>query len=408
MATRIDKEKTKKTIADILDTIKTEADPRVLNEYRAIFKKEVSLFRRSWAAAYLLMLFEQNNAGYRGGRDKAGKNRKALAGTLAGTQADTRAGAQTDARGDMRADTRTDARPAGGKQRKRSLAHTHGGADAENRGIAPDNAGSADESGGESRSRQYPLAEEDSRRIFISIGRNRRVFPREILGLIIAKTGVSRDDIGAIRILENYSFVQVRTTVSEQIIEAVAEALMERNFPLVVDPVCVSQTGHRLLQEEAVKALRRRILPLANLLTPNRPEAELLADLPIHSVADVAEAGRRLLDMGAEAVLIKGGHFAESRNTEGDAILTDWLCLPDQNPLPLTQPYVHTTNNHGTGCTLSAAIATWLGQGMPLAEAIVLAQRYLNRCLQQAYAPGKGVGPVNHAAPFVHLYPIVV
>jgi hydroxymethylpyrimidine/phosphomethylpyrimidine kinase len=191
---------------------------------------------------------------------------------------------------------------------------------------------------------------------------------------------------------------------SGAIIAAVAEALADHDFPLVVDPVCVSQTGHRLLQAEAVEAMRRQMLPLADLLTPNRPEAELLADLPIRSAADVAEAGRRLLRLGAKAALIKGGHF-DGGHFEGE-MLTDWLCLPGQDPLPLAQPRVHTRNNHGTGCTLSAAIATCLGLGLPLAEAVVRAQRYLNLCLRQAYTPGKGVGPVNHAAPFFHLYPI--
>jgi hydroxymethylpyrimidine/phosphomethylpyrimidine kinase len=193
---------------------------------------------------------------------------------------------------------------------------------------------------------------------------------------------------------------------SEPIIEAVAEALADRDFPLVVDPVCVSQTGRRLLQEEAVEAMRRRMLPLADLLTPNIPEAELLADLPIRSAADVAEAGRRLLDMGARAALIKGGHFVDPSVADAGETMTDWLCLPGQESLPLAQPRVHTANNHGTGCTLSAAVATWLGLGAPLAEAVVRAQRYLNLCLREAYAPGKGVGPVNHAAPFFHLYPL--
>jgi hypothetical protein len=167
MSSRIDKEKTKKNIALILEKLKADADPQVLNEYRSIFKKEVSLFRRSWAAAYLLMCFEQSGNGFRGGLDRPGKNRK--------PQPETRSGGQKD-------------------------------------------NGNASEKTREKR--QYPLAEEDSKRIFISIGRNRRVFPREILGLIIGKTGVSRDDVGAIRILENYSFVQVRDTIAERIINA--------------------------------------------------------------------------------------------------------------------------------------------------------------------------------------------
>ena len=228
MAVNIDKEKTRKSIIQVLDKIKTDADPQTLSEYRSIFKKEVSLFRRSWAAAYLLMNYTgqagspgkagapdragvQNKSGLFGGRgspDKAGKNRK------------TQAGAQASARADTR--------PAGGKQPVQSAA----------------------ENNSESRVRQYPLAEEDSRRIFVSIGRNRRVFPREILGLIIAKTGVSRDDIGAIRILENYSFVQVRATVAEQIIETL-NGLVFRGRTLTVNFAKTRKDGEESAKDEA-------------------------------------------------------------------------------------------------------------------------------------------------------------
>ncbi len=178
---------------------------------------------------------------------------------------------------------------------------------------------------------------------------------------------------------------------SSTIIGAVADGLADRNFPLVVDPVCVSQSGHRLLEEDAVDALKERILPLADLLTPNRPEAELLAGMSINSDADVAEAGRRLLALGAKAVLIKGGHFESA-----PILVTDWLITPDRDPDPLRQPHVNTPNNHGTGCTLSAAVATWLGFGMPLRVAVTKAQEYLNQGLRHAYAPGEGAGPPRH------------
>ena len=183
MDSRIDKEKAKKSIALVLDRLKTEADPHVLDEYRSIFKKGIPFFRRSWAAAYLLMHFDQSSSGYRGGSDRAGKYRR----------------------------TQQDFRSFGRKQ-------------TDNAGFSnkPPAANGEGWSAGESRMRQYPLAEEDSKRIFISIGRSRRVFPREILGLIIARTGVSREDIGAIRILENYSFVQVRDSIADQIIEALS------------------------------------------------------------------------------------------------------------------------------------------------------------------------------------------
>ena len=145
---------------------------------------------------------------------------------------------------------------------------------------------------------------------------------------------------------------------SAEIIEAVEAGLQGREFPLVVDPVCVSQSGQRLLREDAVNALRWHILPKADLLTPNRPEAELLADMKIDSEKDIDVAARKLLDMGPKAVLIKGGHFGSA----SDAEFTDWLALPDEPLIALKQPGVKTSNNHGTGCTLSAAIATYLGR----------------------------------------------
>jgi len=184
---------------------------------------------------------------------------------------------------------------------------------------------------------------------------------------------------------------------SAEIIAAIADTLEalspEQRFPLVVDPVCISQSGHRLLREDAVQALCQRMIPLADLLTPNRPEAELLTGMPVITTEEVAEAGRRLLDMGARAVLIKGGHV------EGKPVMvTDWLITPDQEPVPLHQAHIDTPHTHGTGCTLSAAIATGLGMGLPLRVAVTKAQEFLNKALRHAYAPGKGVGPVHHMA----------
>ncbi|MEG2139365.1 MAG: bifunctional hydroxymethylpyrimidine kinase/phosphomethylpyrimidine kinase [Bilophila sp.] len=179
---------------------------------------------------------------------------------------------------------------------------------------------------------------------------------------------------------------------SAGIIEAVEAGLRGRSFPLVVDPVCVSQSGQRLLREDAVNALKWHILPGADLLTPNRPEAELLTGMKINTVEDVDAAARALLRIGSKAVLIKGGHF------DNTSAFTDWLALPDQPLLSLSQPAVKTTNNHGTGCTLSAAIATFLGFGMTIQDAITHAQHYLNHCLHHAYAPGLGAGPPNHAS----------
>lgn len=186
---------------------------------------------------------------------------------------------------------------------------------------------------------------------------------------------------------------------SEPIINAVADVLTDKEFPLVVDPVCVSQSGHALLQEDAVEALRGRMVPLADLLTPNRPEAELLSGMKIDSRESLDAAADKLMDMGAKAVLIKGGHFEESDMEAGR--MADWLFVPGREPRVLEQPRVETTNTHGTGCCLSAAIATGLGQGLPLGSAVRRAQEYLNMGLRAGFAPGEGVGPPNHLHPLL-------
>jgi len=176
------------------------------------------------------------------------------------------------------------------------------------------------------------------------------------------------------------------------IIEAIAPVLAKRSFPLVVDPVAVSQSGCPLLEETAVRALRECILPGCELVTPNIPEAEMLTHGSIRSLDDQAACGQAILELGPQAVLVKGGHRPDS-----DAV-TDCLCAKGKEPVFLPNKKVDTHNNHGTGCTLSSAIATGLGQGLSLIDAVRRAQKYLNRALRESYAPGKGCGPVNHAA----------
>ncbi len=195
-------------------------------------------------------------------------------------------------------------------------------------------------------------------------------------------------------VLEGFPVAAAKTGMlfSAEIMQALAAELKKVDFPLVVDPVCVSQSGHKLLQDAAVDTLKEHIIPLATLLTPNKPEAELLTGMTLENAQDVAKAAQILLRMGAKAVLIKGGHF------ENSIVLTDWLCVQGEEPVALQQAHVNTQNNHGTGCTLSAAIATQLGLGMPLQIAVKKAQEYVNLGLRKSYAPGKGHGPLNHAA----------
>ena len=158
MSLQFDEEKTKNTIAQVIDTIRAEADPDLLDRYHSLFKKEVPLFHRSKVTAFLLMLCDQGKTiSGRGYSGKTEKERKTVRNKDENSQPEPQ---------------------------------------------------------------RYPLADEESKRLFFSVGRSRRVFPREILGLINTKTAIPKEDIGAIRILDNYSFVQVRDTVAEKIIEA--------------------------------------------------------------------------------------------------------------------------------------------------------------------------------------------
>ena len=196
-------------------------------------------------------------------------------------------------------------------------------------------------------------------------------------------------------VLDGFSVDAAKTGMmfNAGIIHAVADILDTQSFPLVVDPVCVSTSGHRLMEENGIDALKQRLMPRAALFTPNRPDAELFSGMRIESDKDIIEAGTRLLDMGAQAVLMKGGHC------EGSPVfVTDWLLEKGREPVALRQPHVDTQNSHGTGCTLSAGIAAQLALGMPLRVAVTRAQEFLNLALRHSFAPGRGHGPCNHMA----------
>lgn len=181
---------------------------------------------------------------------------------------------------------------------------------------------------------------------------------------------------------------------SAPIIKAIAPILNRKQFPLVVDPVCVATSGAKLLKDDAIKAMAAMIFPYADLLTPNLSEAELFTGVKINDREDIFKAARLLLKMGPKAVLIKGGH-AES------VAATDWFVSQGADPIPFMQQRVDTDCTHGTGCTLSAAIATGLGQGMEIGAAIKRAQEYLNLALRAGYRLGEGGGPPNHLAPWI-------
>lgn len=198
-------------------------------------------------------------------------------------------------------------------------------------------------------------------------------------------------------IMDGFKVAAAKTgmLMNAEIMEVIADLLKERAFPLVVDPVCVSQSGHALLEDSALDSLKKKIVPLADLLTPNIPEAEALSGVEINDLAGVKKAVKVLQDMGARNVLIKGGHFEGQGADANPRSITDWLGLENGQLIHLAHPRVNTPNNHGTGCTLSAAIATHLGLGYKLEEAVRRAQDFLVRALEQSFTPGKGAGPVN-------------
>ena len=174
------------------------------------------------------------------------------------------------------------------------------------------------------------------------------------------------------------------------IVEAVAEMARSFSFPLVVDPVLVSKHGAPLLDEEASAALKRRLLPCAALLTPNMPEAAVLAGIDVCGIESMKDAARRLAGLGARAVLVKGGHSA------GDPI--DVLFAAGEMH-ELAAPRIATRHTHGTGCTYSAAIAAGLAKGNELGEAVATAKKFISRAIAGNPGLGSGCGPVNHHSP---------
>ena len=159
--------------------------------------------------------------------------------------------------------------------------------------------------------------------------------------------------------------------------------------PLVVDPVMVAKGGPRQLLSEAEAALRDTQLPMATLLTPNLPEAEVLVGFPVRVEADMKRAAEKLISFGAKAVLMKGGHLG------GDKLVD--LLVRDGQVDRFEDSRIASRSTHGTGCTLASAIAAGLAQEMSLRDAVARARAYVRRAIETAPGFGKGHGPLNHA-----------
>jgi hydroxymethylpyrimidine/phosphomethylpyrimidine kinase len=193
------------------------------------------------------------------------------------------------------------------------------------------------------------------------------------------------DDIGA-------DVIKTGMLHDAAVIEAIASVLHEHAaaVPVVVDPVMAAKGGARLIEPEAIDALRRLLIARAEIVTPNLPEAEILCGATIGDVAEMRTAGETLLGLGCRAALVKGGHLP------GETV-SDVLVTADGGVKIWESPRIATRHTHGTGCTVASAIAAGLAQGLGLEGAVDRARNYVQRAIAGAPGLGRGHGPLDHA-----------
>ena len=163
---------------------------------------------------------------------------------------------------------------------------------------------------------------------------------------------------------------------------------LQNKVPIVLDPVMVAKGGHKLLKDGAEKMLIKKLMPICSVITPNIPEAEILSKSKINNNEDMIAAGKIILNLGIKNVLMKGGHLNSNK-------LTDIL-INRNNILNIDAERIKTKNTHGTGCTMSSAIATGLAQKLSLNDSVLQAHKYVNKAIKLAPNIGNGNGPLNH------------
>ena len=199
--------------------------------------------------------------------------------------------------------------------------------------------------------------------------------------IIAAQIEAVLTDIGA-------DAVKTGMLANSAIVEVVCRQLKDfRVTALVVDPVMVAKSGDSLLHQDAVEALRTLLVPLATVVTPNIPEAEVLTGVKIVSDDDMRRASASIVSMGAGSVVVKGGHR--------DGPATDLFYDGDRFQ-EFTAPRIDTKNTHGTGCTFASAVAAGLAKGLPLLEAVAQAKEFVTAAIGRSFPIGRGHGPLNH------------
>jgi hydroxymethylpyrimidine/phosphomethylpyrimidine kinase len=187
--------------------------------------------------------------------------------------------------------------------------------------------------------------------------------------------------------------IKIGMLYSAELIEAVAQELKKHGArKIVLDPVMVAQSGDKLLQDDAIEAIKTHLMPLADVVTPNIPEAAVLCGMQLTQWSDIESAAETLAKYGSRSILIKGGHGDERKST-------DLLFLAGEGRfVSLETDRIETRNNHGTGCTLSSAIASYMAKGSDVEEAVQKAKTFMNHSIAAgaAYTIGHGHGPVHH------------
>jgi hydroxymethylpyrimidine/phosphomethylpyrimidine kinase len=200
--------------------------------------------------------------------------------------------------------------------------------------------------------------------------------------LVRAQIEAVAEDIGV-------DAVKLGMLANGAIVTVVAAAIRSLKLPnVVLDPVMVAKGGERLLEDDAVTAIRTGLLPLVDVITPNVPEAEVLAGMTIGSLDDMRTAAHRILELGPRVVLVKGGHLPGPESID--------LAVTTRDSFELRGPRVDTTSTHGTGCTLASAIAANLALGLETREALSRAREYVQGAILHAPRIGGGHGPLNH------------
>lgn len=186
--------------------------------------------------------------------------------------------------------------------------------------------------------------------------------------------------------------IKIGMVHNAELVETIIETLAEYpSIPIVFDPVMVATSGHRLIEEDTIATIVERLLPIADIITPNMDEASILAKMPVTTLQEMKLAGTLIKALGTKALLLKGGHQETEKIT---SVFVD----ADEKTYSFETLKFETNNTHGSGCTLSSAIAAYIAQGKTLLDAVTLAQEYVYEAIKQGkdVVTGKGNGPLNH------------